>query len=1206
MAWLSGWQYRKAITITGSSAGSVTNYQIEIRVEYGSGIDSGNVIYLGGKVNTDFSDVRFTDADGQTLLDYAKVICNDGSYAVFWVKVPSIVQNGTATIYIYYGNSSATDASNPSATFLLWKDFEDGTMQSLNVLHGVWSVDNVTLNDLDDESLYVLKQNEPSVAGLVFAYFTTPTFSESNFAIRVHVRNNRANYGNVVGWYYNDVGYIAFLTPGAYTGLHVVSSYLNKSLTRLTRIATTATANTWNVLEYAQYGNKRIVRTYVGGSTLEETSINDSTYSYSTSLSVILGSSSGGNSYWFDNVMVRKYIEPEPYVSAIGSEETGGQNYTQSFSEALATLDSRVGDVDKIFSEGSNILGSLSRVLSAVRGYAELVQVGDVKSKDVSRDAIEVVTISGLFSRNWTLGRGLVEAVLHVDSEYGSISREAVDGVYMIGSPARVGSAVVGQSAVGTTDVGMSYVLSYGRVLQAAVALYDSMSFAVQFVKSFSGQLVLFGNHSFLVSRRVSDVSGIVDRLAVSIGRSVSEAVSMAGRYAFDVVRDVDELVNLIGSEFVYATRQLSGVVQLGALLVRSASYYRMSSGLLTSSDAWYIDIGKNVARYVVLSESVVKSGSREFTGQMLLLGSRMLKLIKEYYGQLVLSDVYGRGLSMVRDFVDIAGLFGLVVKYVGMEEGDVVTPTGVYGRLWSIGRGISNSVSLLDSEIVSFVRLVASTVMLGFDRSSDVIRSVGESALLGSYYTGKFDAVRSYVDVANLGDVYERSVGLVREGVMLLYHELLFDVGKFVSNVVNLAPSRTSDIVTGFIDSMGSVDSWMLMTGKLATEVVNLADVIKTSMVFYKYFDVAVMLVDLMDYAIATEILNTVKLVGSLSRGLLLYRDYFDVVSVAGFEGVLVGRGISEVIVVVGGVIRDVSRSVGELLLVSGFALFGIERVVYELVTCIDVIVKDVYVVSSDLLVVVASTVRDVEAVKFNVIGLSGVYSGLLDIVRSDVVSLLHYRYVDVAKSVRNVVSVQGNVYKELMVGIEVLLALAGVLSILVMKVVVSGMVVVHELSRDVWRPFMLSAPLLGVVFRYVERGIVDSLLLFDDVLRSMFVQLLSGYVLGDSVYKHVGMLVEMAVLPVARHFSDISRYVLGTVVVADVVGSMVGKLVVSGFILVDVSRYMKIEYVAIYLFDRAVQLDLYARGLDAIYLYVRERVIGLYNRALELYFEG
>lgn len=73
----------------------------------------------------DFGDIRFTDSDGTTLLDYWMEKMVVGNYAVFWVEVPSIPAGpSNTTIYVYYGRADATTTSDGDKTFLFFDHFE--------------------------------------------------------------------------------------------------------------------------------------------------------------------------------------------------------------------------------------------------------------------------------------------------------------------------------------------------------------------------------------------------------------------------------------------------------------------------------------------------------------------------------------------------------------------------------------------------------------------------------------------------------------------------------------------------------------------------------------------------------------------------------------------------------------------------------------------------------------------------------------------------------------------------------------------------------------------------------------------------------------------------------------------------------------------------------------------------------------------------
>jgi len=145
--WLAGWGYRKTHTLTGSTAGSLTNYQVGVKVYYGAGADGTEVIggvtfgkvYCNSKCKTDFSDIRFTNWDGTTLLDYWLQEKIDSDYAIFWVEVDSIPASpSTVDIYVYYGNASATyvDAQQHGKdTFIAFDDFPGVA------LDGQWTTD---------------------------------------------------------------------------------------------------------------------------------------------------------------------------------------------------------------------------------------------------------------------------------------------------------------------------------------------------------------------------------------------------------------------------------------------------------------------------------------------------------------------------------------------------------------------------------------------------------------------------------------------------------------------------------------------------------------------------------------------------------------------------------------------------------------------------------------------------------------------------------------------------------------------------------------------------------------------------------------------------------------------------------------------------------------------------------------------------------
>ncbi len=99
--WLVGWSYRRPIYVQENSGNTLTDYQIKVV------LDSTNFDF--SKANPDGSDVRFTDSDGVTLLNYwIEEWDSVNQQAIIWVKVPLINASENKTIYMYYGNPNAT------------------------------------------------------------------------------------------------------------------------------------------------------------------------------------------------------------------------------------------------------------------------------------------------------------------------------------------------------------------------------------------------------------------------------------------------------------------------------------------------------------------------------------------------------------------------------------------------------------------------------------------------------------------------------------------------------------------------------------------------------------------------------------------------------------------------------------------------------------------------------------------------------------------------------------------------------------------------------------------------------------------------------------------------------------------------------------------------------------------------------------------
>lgn len=153
-----GWHFSKSHVIN-SQSGAGIGYQTRIVVHFGSGSDSGENVYLNGKCQADFDDIRFTSSDGTTLLDYWLESSN-GEEAVFWVRLTDNLDVSSSTIYVLYGNSAVGSLSNGHNTFpALFTDFEGDSLPD------GWQVDGNTFGTMSVEDSLLKLTGDPASSG---------------------------------------------------------------------------------------------------------------------------------------------------------------------------------------------------------------------------------------------------------------------------------------------------------------------------------------------------------------------------------------------------------------------------------------------------------------------------------------------------------------------------------------------------------------------------------------------------------------------------------------------------------------------------------------------------------------------------------------------------------------------------------------------------------------------------------------------------------------------------------------------------------------------------------------------------------------------------------------------------------------------------------------------------------------------------------
>ncbi|MFZ8855913.1 MAG: DUF2341 domain-containing protein [Candidatus Nanopusillus sp.] len=119
---LSEWLYHRPIFIYNTFSNDLTDYPILILL-------NTQTLILQGKMRPDCGDIRITDSDKTTLLNYwiEPHTCNRPITKI-WVKIPFIPRYHNKTIYLWYGNPNATSMSNGYLVFTFFEDFQNGTI----------------------------------------------------------------------------------------------------------------------------------------------------------------------------------------------------------------------------------------------------------------------------------------------------------------------------------------------------------------------------------------------------------------------------------------------------------------------------------------------------------------------------------------------------------------------------------------------------------------------------------------------------------------------------------------------------------------------------------------------------------------------------------------------------------------------------------------------------------------------------------------------------------------------------------------------------------------------------------------------------------------------------------------------------------------------------------------------------------------------
>lgn len=101
--WNNDWAYREQITIVNAGSSVLVNFPTYVKVPYIEGMQ------------TNYGDLRFTNAEGTLLLDY-EIESYSVTHANIWVRIPELTVPNVS-IWMYYGNGNAIYGQNPTGVW---------------------------------------------------------------------------------------------------------------------------------------------------------------------------------------------------------------------------------------------------------------------------------------------------------------------------------------------------------------------------------------------------------------------------------------------------------------------------------------------------------------------------------------------------------------------------------------------------------------------------------------------------------------------------------------------------------------------------------------------------------------------------------------------------------------------------------------------------------------------------------------------------------------------------------------------------------------------------------------------------------------------------------------------------------------------------------------------------------------------------------
>lgn len=314
----AGWQHKTEFDVNYSNGDTLTNYQVMLTLTT-SNFDFSKLAHTDGR------DIRFSkNSTGYSVINFPYWIeswtIDSDSTSIIWIKIDSIPDGGTK-LYMFYGDNSATAASDGNATFEFFDDFES------NAPAKAFGYNTNTLDPDAYPGWTVVSGSWVVEDGILKNYYgpdkitiDSPFNEPAGRAIRCKVRETGDwKYPMMVLGYQDQDNYYQMIFDQAGNKVKL-GKVVNGNGTKLDQSSTSLSKSTWYRWELKWESSSKLDgeiwnSSYNSLSTLSETS---NLQSWNTGDYGLRGYR-GVSKCQFDDILVRKYSSPEPTTSVSNS-----------------------------------------------------------------------------------------------------------------------------------------------------------------------------------------------------------------------------------------------------------------------------------------------------------------------------------------------------------------------------------------------------------------------------------------------------------------------------------------------------------------------------------------------------------------------------------------------------------------------------------------------------------------------------------------------------------------------------------------------------------------------------------------------------------------------------------------------------------------------------------------------------------------------